>query len=536
MSVLTPASVFRNFVVDGVAASGDHEPDKAEIRALLERYETIATSGAIAVATKAELDTITDKTDAFPGFVYADATAGNNGVYSWDDSGNAWVKLRGLPDTFAKVTLGGTANAQTGTLTAGVDPATVQIYFAVVTTENTGAMTLSIGGETARDVVNAAGNALSAGEWTGRPLFYLNDGGDYQLLNDPGSAAAAAQSASDAADTLASFNAKYLGALADDTAANTAAGGSPAEGQLYFDTSNGQLKVYHSGSWVPAESSVPDGSVNNAKVADNAGIVWTKLKFGVIAMVRVRAVDTAGGDPATAYEAGDTVDGVVLAAGDIVLRASSTASANDGPYEVAASGAASRLDLFPSYNDLPGVQFSVEEGTTYADTIWICRSNRGAAKVLGTDALSIVVQSREYEERLFFAHSSQPTQPTDISGAWGSPGQALSSSYTWFYPAFSKRRLKSARLVVVWNPNTVNNSNATALRLVHADSGPSNITAIAQFAVAATTSPISDGLYVTSTLQALLDAGVSKQLGIQMAGNANDAPKLYKFCLELEWM
>src|SRR5690606_20855544 len=86
---------------------------------------------------------------------------------------------------------------------AGVSPAGIEVFFAKVAVPNTGALTLSINGGAVRQVVNLAGNPLSAGEWTGMVMFYLNEDGQYQLLIDAGAAASAAQSASEAyADRL----------------------------------------------------------------------------------------------------------------------------------------------------------------------------------------------------------------------------------------------------------------------------------------------------------------------------------------------
>lgn len=199
MTIRTPGLVFRDYATDGVPSSGAHDPIKSEIRELLDRIDASSATGVAAFATKAEMDAVTDRVDYTPAFVWSDTTAANNGQYVWDDGGATWTKLRDLPDTIANVTLGGTANAQTGDVATGINPAGVLVYFAVVGTDNTGAMTLAIEGETPRDVVNAAGNALSAGEWTGTVQFFLNSGGDYQLINDAGAAAAAAASASDAA-------------------------------------------------------------------------------------------------------------------------------------------------------------------------------------------------------------------------------------------------------------------------------------------------------------------------------------------------
>ncbi len=184
--------VFRDYKTQGVPASGEHEPDKREIRALL---KMIQNSGGQAVTrnTLSALNGVTPPTENYMGVVLADPTASNNGYYY--RSGGAWVFGRPFPDTFAEVALSGSGTAQTGAVDTGVNPSGVEVFFARVTTPNTGPLTLSISGGPAREVVNLAGNPLSAGEWTGMVMFFLNEGGQYQLLLDAGAAQAAAASA-----------------------------------------------------------------------------------------------------------------------------------------------------------------------------------------------------------------------------------------------------------------------------------------------------------------------------------------------------
>jgi hypothetical protein len=183
--------VFRDFNTDNVPASGDHWPDKKDIRALL---KLIQNSGGQSITrnTLAALNGVTPPNENYMGVVLTGAGAG---YYS--RTGGVWVFGRPFPDTIAGVTLSGSGTAQTGTPSPGVNPASVLVYFAEVTTPNTAPLKLTIGG-VQRDVVNAAGNPLSAGEWTGGVQFRINPDGKFQLVNDAGAAHSAAQSASEA--------------------------------------------------------------------------------------------------------------------------------------------------------------------------------------------------------------------------------------------------------------------------------------------------------------------------------------------------
>lgn len=109
---------------------------------------------------------------------------------------------------------------------------------------------------------------------------------------------------------------------------------------------------------------------------------------GLIANVgkrgRARAATTANITISTGLVAGQTVDGVTLVNGDWVLVKSQTTAAQNGVYIVSASP--SRAPEFDTYNEHPGSLIAVEEGTTNADTLWLCTSNDGGT--IGTTAIN----------------------------------------------------------------------------------------------------------------------------------------------------
>lgn len=99
---------------------------------------------------------------------------------------------------------------------------------------------------------------------------------------------------------------------------------------------------------------------------------------------RVRAATTANITISTALNNGDTLDGVTLATGDLVLVKNQSAPAENGVYEVAATPA--RFSQFDAWDDYPGAIVTVQEGTANADTTWLCTSNTGGT--LETTALA----------------------------------------------------------------------------------------------------------------------------------------------------
>jgi hypothetical protein len=80
-----------------------------------------------------------------------------------------------------------------------------------------------------------------------------------------------------------------------------------------------------------------------------------------------------------------TIDGVSIVTGDRVLVKDQTASQNNGIY-VAASGAWARSADANTWDELVSAYTFVEEGTTYADTGWVCTINAGGT--LGTTPIT----------------------------------------------------------------------------------------------------------------------------------------------------
>lgn len=94
---------------------------------------------------------------------------------------------------------------------------------------------------------------------------------------------------------------------------------------------------------------------------------------GISWIASVRVATTANGTLATAFENGDTIDGVVLATGDRILLKDQSTAADNGIYIVAASGAPTRATDY----DLGGVEVKsstaipVREGTANGGKIYI---------------------------------------------------------------------------------------------------------------------------------------------------------------------
>lgn len=99
----------------------------------------------------------------------------------------------------------------------------------------------------------------------------------------------------------------------------------------------------------------------------------------------VRAASNVNHTLASAIENGDVIDGVTLATGDRVLLKAQTAGAENGIWVVKASGTPDRAVDANTGPLLVNATVYVSEGSTNADTAWVCTTN--APITPGTTAL-----------------------------------------------------------------------------------------------------------------------------------------------------
>lgn len=164
-------------------------------------------------------------------------------------------------------------------------------------------------------------------------------------------------------------NARYLYGGAS-WAIDTTGGGGGTAATLDFDT-DGTLAA-NSDAKIATQKATK--TYVDAKVA---GLSWKQA---------VRVATTANGTLASAFENGDTVDGVTLATGDRILIKNQSSGAENGIYTVNASGAPTRATDADSGAELVNASVYVSEGTTNADTQWTCTTN--ATITLGSTSLA----------------------------------------------------------------------------------------------------------------------------------------------------
>jgi len=253
--------IFRDHVTDGVPSSGDHDPRKIDIRAWgrwVEGGITAGTLGGPWEATLAALGAKLAYADGNPGFVYDGADFGTYRKSGASGTGS-WVKILDTIPGYQVVKAtnagAGTANAIVATSTPPVSYSDgKQIVSVNITTTNTSpTVTVNFNGLGDLTIKTAAGNDPAVGGLVAPVRIWgqVDESGTvFRMMSDQASAAIV----TDAEAALASILEKYLGNHADDTAATAAAGGSPAEGALYWNTVDNAFRVYVSAAWTASKA------------------------------------------------------------------------------------------------------------------------------------------------------------------------------------------------------------------------------------------------------------------------------------------
>ncbi len=152
-----------------------------------------------------------------------------------------------------------------------------------------------------------------------------------------------------------------------------------------------------------AATKIHDGSISNTEFGYLNGVssaiqtqmdtkAATSYVNDAVAGLRTRIIaecaSTANVNISNALEAGDTIDGITLVAGDrVLLKDQSTASENGLYLAVASSaGAASRDPQFNSIEELSGQMIVVNQGSANDNKIFLCTTNNTAS--LGSDSIT----------------------------------------------------------------------------------------------------------------------------------------------------
>lgn len=169
------------------------------------------------------------------------------------------------------------------------------------------------------------------------------------------------------------------------------ANGSITRSQLVtVATSAGDVKAV-SVSTLPGATIVGmamENATNGQPVAIALGAApGVAINGGAAVNRQVRVVASANVTLATGLVAGQSIDSVVLAAGDRVLLANQTTAANSGVYIATAAGAGSFAPDYVQGAVLAGMVFEASEGTVWANSSWkitAAQSASGGTITVGT--------------------------------------------------------------------------------------------------------------------------------------------------------
>lgn len=208
--------------------------------------------------------------------------------------------------------------------------------------------------QTGADTFTSVTLAVDAGELTlasadgtgGNPTFGLasvaNSGtGTFQKLTVDGFGRVTGTESVVAAD---------ITGLVDSTYVNVS--GDTMTGNLNMNTTN-------TVTGLATPTADTDAATKAYVDALTAGLSWKNA---------VRAASTANGALATDFEAGDTLDGVTLVAGDRILLKDQTTASENGIYIVQATGAPVRATDMDDATEFDGAAVFVQEGTVNADS------------------------------------------------------------------------------------------------------------------------------------------------------------------------
>jgi hypothetical protein len=182
----------------------------------------------------------------------------------------------------------------------------------------------------------------------------------------------------------------------------------------------------------------------------------------------VRVATTANGTLATAFENGDTVDGITLATDDRILIKDQSSGAENGIYIVNASGAPTRATDADSAAELLGATVFVSVGTVNADRVYQMTTN--PTITLGSTSL---VWTQTSGSGTYQPLDSDLTTIASLTATTDNFMQAKSSAWASRTVAQVSADLQATGLVTdaVGFRTIPQNSQSTAYTTVAADSG-----------------------------------------------------------------
>ncbi|MBY5403459.1 hypothetical protein [Rhizobium leguminosarum] len=207
---LTARQVWRDFVSDGIPASGNHKASKPDVRAWGTYLESFITGSSVVKSpvflTKALLLADVAHDDNTMAWVIADPTTAYNGLYQKSGASGlgTWARVADLPFPFipASNVGAGTASAIQATTDIPISE-TALIWLPIFATNTTTPVTVAFNGGSALTIKTNPGNdPVVGGLLGGMIVLGRQQGSEFRLISDQASSAivAAAEAAADRAE------------------------------------------------------------------------------------------------------------------------------------------------------------------------------------------------------------------------------------------------------------------------------------------------------------------------------------------------
>jgi len=292
-----------------------------------------------------------------------------------------------------------TASGQTLTV-AGDDATTSAKGVASFSSDNfavsSGAVTIKTGGvenaELANSSVNYGGVTLALGASDTTPAMNLSDATNYPASSLTGTignsqVATGIDAAKIADGTVSNTEFQYINSLSSN--AQTQLSGKLTASSNLSDigtasTARTNLGLGTMAVQASSNVTITGGAVGGLGSPSSGSDAATKtyvddLVTGLKSRIICRGATTANVDLTADLQNGDTLDGITLATNDRVLVKNQTTTTANGVYKVVASGTASRDPNFDTVAELSGQLVIIQEGSSNADTMWLCTTDNSGS-------------------------------------------------------------------------------------------------------------------------------------------------------------
>jgi len=302
----TANQIYRNWEVDGVPSSGEHEPVKAEIRAWgtwLESFiAAIGVNSGSVYTSRSLLFANLIPAENSMAWVIQDATQEYNGIYQKVGTSGfgSWSRVGDLPYSFVNASDAGdgTANAIQATSSVPIS-ASALIVMNVFEANTSSPVTVSFNGGAALTIKTNTGNDIVAGGLVPNMLLFgLISGSTFRLISDQVSSAivaaaeaAAAEAAGYAAAALNNFSiVRYSGDGA--TTAFALSGVTPGAANNTFVFVDGvyqQKNTYTVVGTTLTFSEAPPVGVNNVEIGFGSSVSIGTPSDGTVTATKLEA-------------------------------------------------------------------------------------------------------------------------------------------------------------------------------------------------------------------------------------------------------